>query len=199
MQVLKRYDYQHPLCSFELTDIPPAPRGTPQIEVSFDVNADGILNVSALDKSSGNKKDITITNDKGRLTQEQIDEMISNSEKFKEEDEQIKLKIEARSELENYLYSLKNSLTENKKLDEETKKEGLVILDEGLKWVDENDSTTIEEYKSKKNEYEEKMKSIVSKMYQDGDNVGDEMGSDTIPTESEIPPSSNEPSVEDVD
>ena len=187
------------LGTFELTDIPPAPRGTPQIEVSFDVNADGILNVSALDKSSGNKKDITITNDKGRLTQEQIDEMISNSEKFKEEDEQIKLKIEARSELENYLYSLKNSLTENKKLDEETKKEGLVILDEGLKWVDENDSTTIEEYKSKKNEYEEKMKSIVSKMYQDGDNVGDEMGSDTIPTESEIPPSSNEPSVEDVD
>ena len=81
------------LGTFELTGIPPAPRGTPQIEVSFDVNADGILNVSALEKSSGNKKDITITNDKGRLSQEQIDEMISNSEKYKEEDDKIKLKI----------------------------------------------------------------------------------------------------------
>ena len=87
------------LGTFELTGIPPAPRGTPQIEVSFDVNADGILNVSALEKSSGNKKDITITNDKGRLSQEQIDEMISNSEKYKDEDDKIKLKIESKTHL----------------------------------------------------------------------------------------------------
>ena len=100
------------LGTFELTGIPPAPRGTPQIEVSFDVNADGILNVSALEKSSGNKKDITITNDKGRLSQEQIDEMISNSEKYKEEDDKIKLKIEAKNDLENYIYSFKNSINE---------------------------------------------------------------------------------------
>ena len=154
------------LGTFELTGIPPAPRGTPQIEVSFDVNADGILNVSALDKSSGNKKDITITNDKGRLTQEQIDEMISNSEKYKEEDDKIKQKIEARNDLENYLYSFKNSLNENKKLDEDTKKEGLNILQKELDWLEENDDGDTEEYKNKKTECEEKMKPIVAKMYE---------------------------------
>ena len=75
------------LGTFELTGIPPAPRGVPQIEVTFDITADGILNVSAQDKASGNSKNITITNDKGRLSQDEIDEMISNSEKYKEEDE----------------------------------------------------------------------------------------------------------------
>lgn len=182
------------LGTFELTGIPPAPRGTPQIEVSFDVNADGILNVSALEKSSGNKKDITITNDKGRLSQEQIDEMISNSEKYKEEDDKIKLKIEAKNDLENYIYSFKNSINENKNLDDDMKKEGLEILDEGLKWLDENDMNT-EEYKNKKNELEEKMKPIVANMYENTN-----MGSNEVPTQmSTSPDTQNEPSVDDVD
>ena len=181
------------LGTFELTGIPPAPRGVPQIEVSFDVNADGILNVSALDKSSGNKKDITITNDKGRLTQEQIDEMISNSEKYKDEDEKIKLKIEARNELENYLYSFKNSLNDNEKLDEETKKEGLEILEGGLKWLEENDEAEMEEYKSKKSEYEEMMKPIVAKMYEGGG------GMDANEVPSPMPTSPDGPSVDEVD
>ena len=183
------------LGTFELTGIPPAPRGTPQIEVSFDVNADGILNVSALEKSSGNKKDITITNDKGRLSQEQIDEMISNSEKYKEEDDKIKLKIEAKNDLENYIYSFKNSINENKNLDDDMKKEGLEILDEGLKWLDENDDMNTEEYKNKKNELEEKMKPIVANMYENTN-----MGSNEVPTQmSTSPDTQNEPSVDDVD
>ena len=183
------------LGTFELTGIPPAPRGTPQIEVSFDVNADGILNVSALEKSSGNKKDITITNDKGRLSQEQIDEMISNSEKYKEEDDKIKLKIEAKNDLENYIYSFKNSINENKNLDDDMKKEGLEILDEGLKWLDENDDMDTEEYKNKKNELEEKMKPIVANMYENTN-----MGSNEVPTQmSTSPDTQNESSVDDVD
>ena len=183
------------LGTFELTGIPPAPRGTPQIEVSFDVNADGILNVSALEKSSGNKKDITITNDKGRLSQEQIDEMISNSEKYKEEDDKIKLKIEAKNDLENYIYSFKNSINENKNLDDDMKKESLEILDKGLKWLDENDDMDTEEYKNKKNELEEKMKPIVANMYENTN-----MGSNEVPTQmSTSPDTQNEPSVDDVD
>jgi len=184
------------LGTFELTGIPPAPRGTPQIEVSFDVNADGILNVSALEKSSGNKKDITITNDKGRLSQEQIDEMISNSEKYKEEDDKIKLKIEARNDLENYLYSFKNSINESEKLDEDTKKEGLEMLDKELNWLDENDNADTEEYKNKKNECEEKMKPIVAKMYE---GVGMDANVDANEVPTAMPTSPNGPSVDEVD
>jgi len=184
------------LGTFELTGIPPAPRGTPQIEVSFDVNADGILNVSALEKSSGNKKDITITNDKGRLSQEQIDEMISNSEKYKEEDDKIKLKIEARNDLENYLYSFKNSINESEKLDQDTKKEGLEMLDKELNWLDENDDADTEEYKNKKNECEEKMKPIVAKMYE-GAGMDSNMDANEVPTS--MPTSPNGPSVDEVD
>ena len=180
------------LGTFELTGLPPAPRGTPQIEVSFDVNADGILNVSALDKSSGNKKDITITNDKGRLSQEQIDEMISNSEKYKDEDEKIKLKIEARNELENYLYSFKNSINENQKLDEDTKKQGLDILQKELNWLEENDDAETEDYKNKKTECENNMKPIIAKMYEGSGmdaGSGDVNQGDTF----------NKPSVDEVD
>ena len=184
------------LGTFELTGIPPAPRGTPQIEVSFDVNADGILNVSALEKSSGNKKEITITNDKGRLSQEQIDEMISNSEKYKEEDDKIKLKIEARNDLENYLYSFKNSINESEKLDEDTKKEGLEMLDKELNWLDENDDADTEEYKNKKNECEEKMKPIVAKMYE-GSGMDSNMDANEVPTS--MPTSPDGPSVDEVD
>jgi len=184
------------LGTFELANLPPAPRGVPQIEVSFDVNADGILNVSALEKSSGNKKDITITNDKGRLTQEQIDEMISNSEKYKDEDDKIKLKIESKNELENYLYSFKNSINENEKLDEDTKKAGLEILEKDISWLEENHDSEIEDYKNKKTECEEKMKPFVAKMYDMGANMGANMGEGGG---MDFGRDAKEPGVEDVD
>lgn len=170
------------LGTFELTGIPPAPRGTPKIEVTFDVTADGILNVSAVDTASGNKKDITITNDKGRLTEEDIQEMITNSEKYKEEDQKIKLRIEARNDFENYIYSFKNSINDSKKLEEEDKKKGNDILDDGIKWLEDNENIEVEEYNTKKREYEDKMRDIVSKMYE---------------TENENNPTSS--NVEDVD
>ena len=184
------------LGTFELTGIPPAPRGVPQIEVTFDITADGILNVSAQDKASGNSKNITITNDKGRLTQEEIDEMISNSEKYKEEDEKIKLKIEARNELENYLYSFKNSLTDNKTLDEDMKEDGKTIVDKYLSWLDDNDNADTDELKEKKKEAEEELKPIVEKMYapQDGEG-GMPGGMPDMPT----PGTNTGPNVEDVD
>ena len=116
------------LGTFELSGIPPAPRGVPQIEVSFDINADGILNVTAKDKESGNEKNITITNDKGRLSQKDIDDIVSNAEKFKDDDEKIRLKLDARNELENYLYNVKNSLNENKTINEDMKKKKHLIL-----------------------------------------------------------------------
>merc|ERR1719473_137976 len=102
------------LGKFHLDGIPPAPRGVPQITVTFDVDANGILNVSAEDKSSGKRNQITITNEKGRLSQAEIDRMVAEAEKFKTEDEQNKSKIEAKNGLENYCFSMKNSLQEEK-------------------------------------------------------------------------------------
>jgi heat shock protein 5 len=104
------------LGKFELTGIPPAPRGVPQIEVSFDLDANGILKVTAGDKGTGKAESITITNDKGRLTQEEIDRMVAEAEKFADEDKAIKSKIEARNSLENYAFSLKNQVNDEEGL-----------------------------------------------------------------------------------
>ena len=95
------------LGKFELSGIPPAPRGVPQIEVTFDIDANGILNVSALEKGTGKTQKITITNDKGRLSKEEIDKMVSEAEKFKEEDEKEAARVQAKNQLESYAYSLK--------------------------------------------------------------------------------------------
>ncbi len=102
------------LGKFQLDGIPPAPRGVPQIEVSFDLDANGIMNVSASDKSTGKTNKITITNDKGRLSQDEIERMVKEAERFKEEDSRQRKKIEAKNALENYAYSLKNTMSEEK-------------------------------------------------------------------------------------
>jgi heat shock protein 1/8 len=182
------------LGTFELTGIPGAPRGVPQIEVSFDISADGILNVNAKDKTSGIEKNITITNDKGRLSQEQIDDMISNSEKFKDEDQQIKLKIDARNEVENYIYSFKNSLNDNKEIDEESKKEAMEIVDDCIKWLDDSDDVDVDTFKNKRKEYEDKLQPFLIKMH------GSQMPTDMPSAANDMPPEqNNSPSVEDVD
>ena len=95
---------------FDLTGIPPAPRGVPQIEVTFEIDANGILQVSAEDKGTGNKEKITITNDQNRLTPEDIEQMIKDAEKFADDDKKLKERVEARNELESYAYSLKNQV-----------------------------------------------------------------------------------------
>merc|ERR1712023_528693 len=105
------------LGKFELSGIPPAPRGTPQIEVTFDIDANGILNVSAEDKSTGNKNKITITNDKGRLSKEEIERMVQEAVKYKSEDDQYKECIDAKNTLEKYAYDMRNTLKDNKEAD----------------------------------------------------------------------------------
>merc|ERR1719428_1256471 len=100
----------HRLGQFDLTGIPPAPRGTPQVEVTFDVDANGILNVSAVEKGSGKVEKITITNDKGRLSNEDIERMVNDAEKFKDEDDKQKDRISAKNGLESYIFNLKSSL-----------------------------------------------------------------------------------------
>merc|ERR1712166_782435 len=102
------------LGKFELTGIPPPPRGVPQIEVTFDIDANGILNVSAMDKSTGKENKITITNDKGRLSKEDIEKMVNDAEKFKAEDEAVAAKVQAKNGFENYCFQMKNTIDDEK-------------------------------------------------------------------------------------
>ena len=165
------------LGNFHLDGIPPAPRGVPQIEVSFDIDANGIMNISAADKSTGKSNKITITNDKGRLSKEDIDEMIKKAEEFKAEDDALKDKIEKKNGLENFLYNLKNNVnssgSENTEEIAEIKKELDPIVDEGLKWLEENDNVSAEEYENKQKEIQEKTNPIMMKLYKNQGSGGD--------------------------
>jgi L1 cell adhesion molecule like protein len=147
---------------FELSEIPPAPRGTPQIEVSFDIDANGILNVSAEDKGTGKTQKITIKNENGRLNKEDIERMISDAEKFKEEDSKLRERVDAKNELETYLYSLKKTLDNPEmKLDEDKKKTVLDLVTEKLNWLDSNTTASTEEFKDIKKEVEDIVNPII--------------------------------------
>merc|ERR1712078_155524 len=127
------------LGKFELTGIPPAPRGVPQINICFDIDANGILNVTAEDKTTGQKNKITITNDKGRLSKEDIERMVQEAEKYKSEDEDHRKKIEAKNSLENYCYSMRNTLKDSKfegKVSDEDKEKLNKAIDEAIEWLD---------------------------------------------------------------
>tara|TARA_Y100000389_G_scaffold35886_1_gene30491 strand:+ start:1341 stop:3269 length:1929 start_codon:yes stop_codon:yes gene_type:complete len=154
------------LGSFELSGIPPAPRGVPQIEVSFDIDANGILNVSAIDKGTGKKQTITITND-SKMNKEQIEEMIKEAEKYKADDEAQKERIESKNALENYLYNTRNTIDKPEvKLEEADKTTILNEINEKIKWLDDNQSASKDEYDSIMKEVEDKVKPIISKMYE---------------------------------
>jgi L1 cell adhesion molecule like protein len=157
------------LGKFHLDGIPPAPRGVPQIEVTFDIDANGILNVSAQDKSTGKVNQITITNEKGRLSQADIDRMVSEAEKYASEDEANKKKIEAKNGLENFCYSMKNTLAEEKLADkfEAGDKEKIEsALQEALDWLERNQMAEAEEFESKQKEVEGVTNPIMMKVYQ---------------------------------
>jgi len=144
------------LGKFMLEGIPPMPRGQPQIEVTFDIDANGILNVSAAEKSTGKSQKITITNDKGRLSKDDIDRLLAESEKFAEEDRVKAEVITARNEFESYFYNLKNMLTDEKfkgKLTEDDTAKVNGLITEGLKWLDDNTDCTKDEYNAKQKEY----------------------------------------------
>jgi len=155
------------LGKFELTGIPPAPRGVPQIEVTFDIDANGILNVSAVEKGTGKTNKITITNDKGRLSKEEIERMLAEAEKYKEEDEAEAARIAAKNALESYAYSLRNTLSDEKvTLPAEDKEKLTKAVDETVSWLDENTTATTEEFGDKQKELEAIANPIMMKFYQ---------------------------------
>jgi L1 cell adhesion molecule like protein len=143
------------LGKFELTGIPPAPRGVPQIEVTFDLDANGIMNVSASEKGTGKSNKITITNDKGRLSKEEIERMLSEAEKYKAEDEAEAGRIQAKNGLESYAYSLKNTITEGKlQMSDDDKKKIEDKISEIISWLDNNQTAEKDEYESQQKELE---------------------------------------------
>ncbi|KAI5776846.1 heat shock protein 70 family [Geopyxis carbonaria] len=157
------------LGKFELTGIPPAPRGVPQIEVTFDIDANGILNVSAVEKGTGKTNKITITNDKGRLSKEEIERMLAEAEKYKEEDAAEADRIQAKNGLESYAYSLRNTLSDDKvgdKLDAGDKEKLKKAIDETVEWLDNNTTATKDEFESQQKELEGIANPIMMKFYQ---------------------------------
>ncbi|TYH23984.1 hypothetical protein ES288_A03G055400v1 [Gossypium darwinii] len=157
------------LGKFELSGIPPAPRGVPQITVCFDIDANGILNVSAEDKTTGQKNKITITNDKGRLSKEEIEKMVQEAEKYKSEDEEHKKKVEAKNALENYAYNMRNTVKDEKigaKLNPADKKSIEDAVEQTINWLDSNQLAEADEFEDKMKELENMCNPIIAKMYQ---------------------------------
>lgn len=168
------------LGNFDLGDIPPMPRGQPKIEVSIDVDANSIVSVNAIEKSTGKSKNITIKNDKGRLSKEDVERMVQDAEKYKEEDEKNRGRIDAKNELESYLFNTKNIVDkEEVKLDPADKDSIKKTVDDGLEWLDSNDLAEKEEFEDKKKEVEGIVQPIMMKMYQGmggkpGENVNED-------------------------
>jgi len=160
----------HQLGKFDLTGIPPAPRGVPQIEVTFEIDVNGILRVSAEDKGTGNKNNIVINNDQNRLSPEDIDRMVRDADTFAEEDKKVKERVESRNELEGYAYSLKNQIGDKEKLggklSSEDKEKIEAALEEQIKWLEGNQDADTEDFKTHKKELEEIVQPIISKLYQ---------------------------------
>ncbi|RVW87405.1 Heat shock cognate 70 kDa protein [Vitis vinifera] len=157
------------LGKFELSGIPPAPRGVPQITVCFDIDANGILNVSAEDKTTGQKNKITITNDKGRLSKEEIEKMVQEAEKYKSEDEEHKKKVDAKNALENYAYNMRNTVKDEKigaKLPPADKKKIEDAIEQAIQWLDNNQLAEADEFEDKMKELESICNPIIAKMYQ---------------------------------
>lgn len=156
----------HPLGKFDLTGIPPMPRGVPQIEVSFDIDSNGILNVSACEKSSGKKEKITITNDSNRLGEEEIKKMVEDAEKYKEDDEKKRKEIEVQQKLESFLYQSKSSIEEKKNsLSGEELKQATDTIENTLNWLDNNPSASVEEVSEKQKEAESILHPLIQKVY----------------------------------
>merc|ERR1712002_840880 len=169
----------HNLGKFDLGGIPPAPRGVPQIEVAFDIDANGILNVSATDKSTGKQSNVTITNDKGRLSKEEIERMVSDAEKYKADDEKQKERISAKNGLESYCFNMKTSLEDENmkdKISDDDRKTIAEKCEEAIKWLDRNHLAEVDEFTDKQKELEFVCNPIISKLYQ---NAPEEMKAGT--------------------
>jgi L1 cell adhesion molecule like protein len=157
------------LGKFELTGIPPAPRGVPQIEVTFDLDANGILNVTAVDKSTGRENKITITNDKGRLSKEEIEKMVRDAEQYKDEDDKQRDRLQAKNGLESYAFNMKSTIEDEKlkdKISSEDREKVMEKCNEIIKWIDANQLAEKEEFEHKQKELEQVCMPIVTKLYQ---------------------------------
>jgi L1 cell adhesion molecule like protein len=153
------------LGKFQLTGIPPKPRGIPQIEVTFDMDANGILNVSAEDKSTGKAQKITITNDKVRLSQAEIDRMVDEAAKYAEEDKLVRERVEAKNHCENYIYGIRNNINERAdSFDRADKEEMDGVIKDAISWIDQHaESASVEEIQDKQKEFESKLSPLLSK------------------------------------
>jgi len=163
----------HMLGKFQLDGIPPASRGVPQIEVTYDIDANGILNVSAVDKSTGKSNKITITNDKGRLSKADIEKMINEAELHKQEDDAQKNKVEAKNALENYCYSVRSTVKDEKmkdKIDQDSRVKLEKMVEDALRWVENTSNVAAEDYTQKQKEIEEVFNPIISRAYQSSGN-----------------------------
>jgi len=169
----------HLLGRFNLDGIPPAPRGIPQIEVTFDVDANGIMNVVASDKTTGKSNKITITNEKGRLTKNDIEKLVKEAEQYKAEDEIVRKRVEAKNALENYCYSIRNTLKEENlkdKFQSDEKERIEKAVDDAVKWVDSNPNADADEYTQKQKEVENIFTPIITKVYQQAQAPGGSSG-----------------------
>ena len=158
----------HKLGEFTLGDIPPMPRGVPQIEVSFDIDANGILNVTALEKSSGKTSNVTITNDKSRLTKEEIDRMTLDAERYEEEDKLFKERVEAKNGLESYCFQVRSTVTDEKfgdKIDESTKTALTEQVTNTLQWLESNQLAEVDEFQAKRKELEDVFNPVMQQLY----------------------------------
>merc|ERR1711871_874408 len=167
------------LGEFHLDGIPPAPRGVPQVEVTFDVDANGILNVGAKDKTTGKENQITITNEKGRLSKDDIDRMVQEAEQFADEDKVMQEKIEAKNGLENYAYSMRNTLDDEEikdKIDQSDKDTLKKAIDDTISWLDANQMAEKDEFEHKQKELEAIANPIMTKMYRAGGGMPDMSG-----------------------
>lgn len=187
------------LGKFALDGIPPMPRGQPQIDVSFDVDANGILSVSAVEKSSGKEQNITITNDKGRLSQEDIEKMVADAEKFKEEDAKVTALIEAKNKLENYVYSSESMMSNEKMpMDESDKDTIKQTLEEAKAWLD-TERNDVSDYEEKYKEVEEVLMPIFQKMAGNGGMPTPDESSMPTPPPQPDEPNVDEPKIEEID
>ena len=186
------------LGTFDLTGIPPAPRGVPQIEVTFDIDANGIMNVSAKEKSTGNVKKITIKNERGRHTQAEIDKMVADAEKFKAQDEEVRKKIESKNSLEGYCFGVRNSLSNEQfasTISQEDKDKVNKEINDTLAWIDGHQDAKLDEFEAKQKELEGKLMPIMQKAYQ---NASPRNNNSNQP-DNDHPGPNNGPRVEEVD
>jgi L1 cell adhesion molecule like protein len=186
------------LGEFQLNGIPPMPRGMPQIEITYDVDANGILNVNAVEKSSGKAEKITVNNEKGRLSADDIEKMVNEAEKFKDEDSKQRERIEQRNALDGYMFSVKQSLNDDNLKDKWSSEDREVLqkkLDEVQEWYDSNSEASKEDYEQKQKELEQIFTPLMAKMSQPDQQPDVQQSSETQSQEPEV----DEPKIEEID